>query len=207
MFSGYGAIASAGGGFIQALAAGLAANAMRNATANQLDLQNRFRNEALIGTFQPRLQTSGVETAREQIATGKQNREQAYGRVQNTRLSTGPDRRTGRDAQAYKLSGSNRAGLGGYSDWQLEQMIANIRAQDELNRISNFAGGEARVFPQKLDAARHEFDSLAFIGQLVSSLGGAAGNYSQLFGAGAQPQPALFDAGSNFNTAQFGGYA
>lgn len=185
--AGYGAIAGAAGGLIQAVAAGLAANAMKNTFGNQLDLQAGLRNQALVGAFQPRLQTSGVETAREEIGAGSQKRQDAYGRLEGTRLGLG--QKTGeRERGKSRLFGKARADLSGYSDHQLDQMIHTIRTQDELNRISNFAGGEARIFPYKLDAAKHEYDQLSFFGQLVSSLGGAAGNYAQLFGAGGQPQ-------------------
>lgn len=206
-----GAGANVLGGLMQSVAATMANKAQSDEFAREIQRQQRYRNEAF-GTFQPSLITRGVETARDQIGEGSQKRQDFYGKVGETKLGIGggPNER---DKQLYGLLGKGRADLGGYSDWALNQMVSNIRTQDELNRISNFAGGTAQVFPYKMEEAGHAGDELAFWGSLIASLGGGAGSFvksgaqagpawsSQYPGAGGQPYE------SRYNPYTGGGYS
>jgi hypothetical protein len=176
----------------------MAKRAQEEEFAREIQRQQRYRNEAF-GTFQPSLRGRGVETAREQIGEGAQKREDFYGKVGETQFGVGggPNER---DKALYGLLGKGRAQLGGYSDWALNQLISNIRTQDELNRISNFAGGTAQVFPYRMEEASHAGDELAFWGSLIASLGGGAGSFigggggGRGFGGGGQ----MFDAPQGF---------
>lgn len=181
---GIGAGANLVGGTVQAVAASLAAQAMQREFEREMLRQQRYRNEAF-GGLQPYLPTLGVETARQQIAQGAQNRMNLFGQVGQAPLALGAQPNQVEQAR-YGLLGQARANLGGYSDWQLNQMINAIRAQDELNRISSFSRGTAQVFPYRMYDAQHSQDQLAFFGNLISSLGGSAGNWASLFGTGPQ---------------------
>lgn len=174
------------GGIIQSVAASRAKEEMEDEFRDQIDLQNRYRNQAF-GTFEQATPFRGVETARDQIAEGSANREAFFGKTGKTRFggAGGPNKR---DEQAFALSAKNRADLGGYSDWALRQMIANIRTQDELNRISSFAGGRANVFPLQMEEASHAGDELAFWGKLIQSLGSGTGAFLDAGGAGPSAQ-------------------
>lgn len=181
--AGYGAIAQAGGGIIQSVAASLAQKAMEEAFRKQLELQEGYRNQAF-GVFQPALQQRGVETARKQIGEGSQNRQGFYQKVGQAPLALKGGQNQ-RDKANYALQGQVRGQVGGYSDWAINQMINNIRAQDAINKISNFAGGDAQVFPYQLQEAQHSQDELAAFGGMLSGLGGAASSYGNYF---QQPQ-------------------
>ena len=187
------------GGLMQSVAATMAKHAQEAEFAREIQRQQRYRNEAF-NTFQPHVQTLGVETARPEIAQGAQNRESAYGKIGETKFGTqgGP---SARDKAQYGLLGQQRAQLGGYSDWALNRMIANIRTQDELNRISNFAGGTAQVFPYKMEEAGHKGDELAFWGSLIASLGSGAGSFLPSGGSPTAQQGSAFGGqGSPPNT-------
>jgi len=183
--AGYGAIAGVAGGAIQGIAAELAAQAMARQFQAQQDLQRGFANQAYT-TWEPAVQQMGVETAREQLGQGQAGRQAAYQAV-NQPLAIGAAP-TARDQAAYNMAGQAKAKLGSYGDWTLKQHIKNLRTQDELNRIANFAGGEANVFPYKMQSAQHSWDDLAFLGQLIGAAGGASGSFGSLYGQQALSQ-------------------
>lgn len=188
---GIGAGANLVGGTMQMIAASIAAQKMREQFLNEMQRQGAYRNQAF-GALEGVLPQRGVEAARTSIAEGAANRRNFYGQVGAAPLAIGGGPST-RDRAAYSLAGANRAQLGGYSDWALDQMIKQIRLQDELNKVSNFAGGMAGVFPYLMYDAQHSQDKLAAAGNLISSIGGGAQGWSQLFGQppqstyGAQP--------------------
>lgn len=183
------AIAGAGanfvGGIMQAIAASQAQKAMTAAYQRELQKQQGYSNQAY-NTFEGGLQPRGVEQARQDIAQGSQQRQALYQNVNQTPfgLYGGP---TQTDRSNYALQGKLRGNLGGYSDWALNQAIRNIRTQDQLNQISNFAHGTATTFPYRLNDAQHSADELAFWGTLIAGLGGGAQNYQQLFGNTSAP--------------------
>ena len=154
---------------------------MGDALRREMERQQGYRNEAL-GAFQPGTTQRGAETAETQIQQGAQHRQGLYDTVGSAQFGTKPAA-TARDQASYKLKGMARARLGGYSDWALDQMIANIRVQDQLNKISNFAGGTAQVFPYRMFDAQHSADDLAMVGGLISSIGGSAPAWGQMFGS------------------------
>lgn len=199
---GIGAGAQLVGGTIQAIAAKQAQQAMKEAFERELARQGRYRGEAF-SVFENAAPGRSAETAREQIGAGAQNRQEQFQRIGQTQLGFGAGP-TARDTAALNLAGQARANLGGYSDWQLDQMIANIRAQDELNRISNFAAGTAQVFPYRQYEAQHSQDDLAALGGLISSIGGSAPAWGQLFGGAPAANPVNTQGSAAFGQAAFG---
>ena len=183
---GIGAGSNIVGGLMQSIAAGMANRAMSKQFQRELERQQAHRNQAF-GTFETATPFRGVETAGQQIQQGAANREQAYHDISQAPLSIGGAQPTGRDQARYDLQGKSRANLGGYSDWALNQMISNIRTQDELNKITNFAAGDASVFPYRMYEAQHKGDELAFWGSLISSIGGGAGSFLNSGGQGGGP--------------------
>jgi hypothetical protein len=185
---GIGSAANVVGGLMQAVAASQAAQAQHTELKRELQRQQGFRNEAL-DTFQTGLDNRSAETAETQIQAGADKRNAAFEQVGRQQFGLGkqPNMST-RDQALYKLKGMSRARLGGYSDWGLDQWINNLRTQDQLNKISNFAGGTAQVFPYRMDDAQHSMDELAFWGNLISSIGGSAANWAQMFGGSPRAQ-------------------
>lgn len=214
---GVGAGANLVGGLMQSVAGSMANRAMDEAFKREIGRQNAFRNEAF-GVFQPSVQLRGSEEALKQRDIGAGKRMGAYEDIGQTRFGTGGPSEG--DQIAYGLAGQNRAKLGGWSDWALNQMISNIRTQDELNRISDWARGAQSLFPLRMYNAQHSGDELAFWGSLISSLGGGAGSFLSSNQGGSpaggyfQQNPNQgyyggmqgFDAGQGFGQ-QFAGYA
>lgn len=169
---------------MQMIAARQAQRAMFNAFQAEQSRQAGYRNQAF-GTLGEAIPQRGVETARSQMAEGAQHRRDSYENVNQAELGIGGKGQTARDKANYSLQGDARAKLGSYSDWQLRQMVQHIRTQDKLNKISNFAGGNAGVFPYVMQDAQHQGDTLAAMGQLVAAAGGTATSFNSLFNGGA----------------------
>lgn len=185
---GIGAGANVVGGIMQSIAASQAKRNMEQEFAREMQRQARLRNEAF-GIVQPGFAARGVEQARMDIEEGSKKRQEFYNKVAQTPFAIQqPQAQTPRTVAGFRMAGQNRAQLGGYSDWQLEQMIRSIRLQDELNRVSNFAGGWKQVFPYRMYDAQHSADELAFWGNLISSIGGTAQGWGSLFGGAPQAQ-------------------
>jgi hypothetical protein len=203
----YGAIAGAAantvGGILQSIAASQAKQAMADAYAREIQKQQGYSNQAYGGVFEPGLGARGVEQARTSIGEGSQQRQAAYQNINQTPLSLSGGQ-TLADRNNYAMQGKLRGNLGGYSDWALDQAIRNIRAQDELNKISNYAHGTATTFPYRMYDAQHSADELAFWGTMISGLGGGAQNYAQLFGSNSAPGGGF---NMNMSPGSGGGYS
>lgn len=185
------------GAVMQMVAAKKAEAEMAQTFQKEQDLQNRYQVQAF-GNHQQLVPTQGVETARQDLAAGKERRVGEYNRLNENRLGGGPA--NARDQQAFALSGNARANLGSYSDWQLNNAIRRIRSADRLNRIVFNASEDAGVFPYRMFDAQHSADDLAALGQLAASAGGATTAFGSLYGA--QPKGGLTDGA---NGAQYGG--
>lgn len=169
------------GGIIQGIAANRAKKDMQRQLNKELERQARYQQQAF-GGFEGYVPSLGVETARQQLKKGVDRRLAEYAVLKDTPLDTeqAPAVTAARDSAYYDLAGNSRAKYGSYADWQLEQAIARIRQQNELNKISDFSRGTASVFPYKMYDAQHSEDGLNFLGSAISSLGGAAANWAQL---------------------------
>ncbi len=167
----------AAGGILNIIGSVMANNAMNAAFKAEMARQAGFRNQAsaeLPGVYK----TQGVEYAKEHMAKGKQNRLDAYNEVGQVPFSASQPKGSGAtktDNAAYSLSGLSRAKLASYGDWQLDKAIDEIRAQEKLRKISNFAAGDADVFPYKMQDAQHAGDDWKFIGSLLGATAPLAG--------------------------------
>jgi hypothetical protein len=192
MLGAIGAGANVAGGAIQAVAAMQAKRAMGKVYEREIVQQNKIRNQALGNVFQPALQTRGVEQARSDIATGRGEREASYEDLGNVDFTGGQQAPGGEDPRGlanFELMGNLRAQLGAYSDWGLENLIRQIRSQEQLNRLSDTSRGRASTFPARMYDAQHSADQLAMVGNLISSVGGGAQGWGELFGLGQNPTP------------------
>jgi hypothetical protein len=192
MSAGIGMGANIVGGELQGWAALLDKWAMQEAYKAEANRQAGFRDEAL-GTFNKGVGQSNFASAQKAIGAGSDQRRAEYGKLANVPLGSGFSPQSGYNPTAdnayMSMIGNARANLGGYSDWAFNQSINNLRNQQNLSRITNFAGGQARnVFPLQMYAAQHSNDDLAAIGQAISSLGGAAANYAQFNSSPTQGQ-------------------
>lgn len=184
--SGVGAGAAIVGTELQGWAALLDKWAMQDAYQKQAQLQGQYRQQAT-QAFNTGLAGMGSDQAAKDLSVGAQNRQSQYAQANATPLSVQGSPLSGllnaRVQAAAQLSGGQRATLGSYGDWLQNQYMRNQNTNRQLNQISNFAGGSASVFPLQMYAAQHSMDDLAAVGQAISSLGGAAGNYMNLYGS------------------------
>lgn len=192
--TGIGAGASVVGGIIQSIAAAQAQKAMTRAFERELRRQNVYSNDAT-QAFHGTLQNDSVENANKLISEGAADRVGKYDALPQLGLNKG-SQQDGRVAQNVHSNGVALGRLGGYSDWQMNRDIANILQQDKIDKTINFAGGTASVFPYRMNEAQHSQDMLAFIGQMVSAVGGSAPAWGQMFQA---------PAGTNGATPSLGG--
>lgn len=174
------------GGELQGWAALLDKWNMQKTYENEARQQAAFRDQAM-QQFGRGVRQSTPARAEGYIGQGANLRQQEYSKLGQVPLGSGFSPMSGYKSSpddAYlSLVGGARANLGGYSDWAVQQAINNIRNQQALNQITSFAGGQAKnVFPLQMYKAQHSNDALAAIGQAIQSIGGAAGNYAQLYG-------------------------
>ena len=174
----------------------LARQDMGRAFRNELNTQRGYGTQAQdivnqsIAQSNPGAMQGGMQGA-------VNNRLAAYNAIGQIPLGLGPNKQSQYNpavADAYtKMLGGLRAKNLSYSDWALQQAIANLNTQRQLDRISNFAGGQANnVYPLQMYKAQHGWDDLAMAGQAISSIGGAAANYAQF---AQQPQQGRAPAG------------
>jgi len=169
------------GGEISGWAALLEKWAMQDQYEQELKRQAAFRDQAL-GQFNTRVGTAGAATAQDQMAQGAANRMAMYNAIQATpsalQVKSQPRGNPARDAATAQMLGQDRANLGKYSDWGLQQTIQNLNTQRALAAIESKAGGQAGVYPYRMYDAQHSQDTLSQIGQAISSIGGGSANYS-----------------------------
>ena len=203
MSSGYGMAASIVGTELQGWAALLDKWAMGDTYRQQQQEQNQFR-QAGQNLINQRIQASGFNNARQEMAQGQQQREQGYQQVENQPFSLqGPTPIPGQEQkrnQAYtNMLGAARAKLGSYGDWLQQQWLANQGYNRGLGQLSNFAAGTESVFPLQMYKAQHSMDALSAIGQAISSLGGGSTNFGSLWAAPSQGQTSLSAPNFNFS--------
>lgn len=205
-----GAVTNVIGGEMQGWAAKLAQMATTEEMQNELKRQSGFRRDATGQLFQylPQL---GAEYAGQQLTQGADARNARYAEGYAAPLVAGMEKKgQAGDAAAIELMGKERAKLGAYGDWQSNQSIGDSRLQEQLNRVYSKSGGQASIFPYRLQRAQHSQDMLAAIGQMISSIGGGSTNFSQLYGgsaAGQQQQGYTASQGVNFSNTPYLGNA
>jgi hypothetical protein len=178
---GLGAATNIAGGEISGWAAMLSKWAMQDAFQREAQRQAAYQGQAL-GAFNKGLGGAGVDTAQSQLAQGMADRMQRYAQVGAVPLGFG-GHVTPRDQAQSQLIGQQRAKLGSYQDWGLQQALQQMQTGRQLNQIGNFAAGTAGVFPYRMYKAQHSQDTLAAIGAAISSIGGSTANYASLLGS------------------------
>ncbi len=161
---------------------------MNERATQEMQRQKGFQKQAT-GEFEKSLGQSGVERAKADTSKGSQILQDQYAKTAS--LPTGAEsasaslptsqvseERAGAQNQAARVSQAN---LGGISEWDINQWIKNLRAQQQLGHIANFARGSANVMPWEIQAASN---SRAGEHALGTGLG-LAGSLLGLYGAGA----------------------
>ena len=150
--------------------------------------QKAYAEEAT-GVFGERLGGATADVAGSQMETGAKQRLAEFANIAKLRLApTNNLVMTPQDKASFETTTKSRAKLGSYSDWALKQAIQDIRTQQELNRITSFAGGTAQVFPFKSYDAQHEYDWLANLGAAIQGSSGAVEGFYGAPHQGSVPQ-------------------
>ncbi len=170
------------GGEISGWAAVLARDEMFKKYKEEQRRQESFRTEGA-GLFDQAVGHAGAEEAGRQLDKSAGERRATFDQVGQTPLGL-PNRTQqsfspSADKAYLKLRGGQRAKLGSYGDWGLDQALNQAMSQERINRLSDKAGGVASLFPYRMYQAEHSQDLLAQIGAAISSIGGGAANYGQ----------------------------
>ena len=135
-----------------------------------------------------RLDQGGVAAANKEMAQGQNLREGEYKQAESMPFSLQgaspvPGAQNKRNQAYTDMLGAARARMGSYGDWLQQQWVKNQDTNRRLGQVSGEAAGSAGVFPLQMYKAQHSMDTLAAIGQAISSIGGSATNFGSLFGA------------------------
>lgn len=172
---------------------------MNDALAASMRRQRKREDEAQ-GVVQQSLAKSSRASAEEQLQQGAQQSQAEYQRLAQI-PATSAALPFGSSPQQQQIVGAEnaqsnaaRAALMGYSNYDLLQMIKNLRAQQQLGVVGNFAGGDLGLLPLQMQAAQRSGDTLAGVGSIASSLGGyfssQPGSFGQQsYGAGSLNAP------------------
>lgn len=182
-----GAALSAAGTGMQMAAAKQSERAMNKSVASEVKRQRGYRDEAM-QAYQRSLAESGRETAERDIGAGEAARAAAYQRLQEIPLAAPSNTQAPVETTSPGRSGAakeqnmakQQAAYMGLSEWQLRQLIKNMRAQQHLGMISTIARDSAGVNPFEVQQARHAGDTLAGIGGITSAAGSMLGAYGAM---------------------------
>lgn len=181
-------IALAVGAGLQAAGAAKARNAMNDRTSAELNRQRKFRQEGK-ERFAGSLQQSTPERAKGLLQEGEQMSLARSKQTQSVPLTIEQPEQGSttqvRDRAEMNRGNRARAAVSAQPWWTLNQAIKDIRANQELGTINNFAQGSQAQLPLEIQDASHKGDTLAGIGSLVSMLGSLYGISSIASGAGA----------------------
>lgn len=166
------------GNFLQMAAAMQAQRNMDQQYRAEMERQGNLTTTAR-AALRPEIASYNIGNVEDQIATSAHNRMGAYDTamgVPSTQAGPGMSSSYNTLADQYgKIGAQSRANLGGYSDWQLNNQINQIKTQNALNQAANYAQGFASVFPYQMYDAAHSQDKLAAMGKWVGNLGSLSG--------------------------------
>lgn len=194
------ALVSAG---LQEAGAQQAEHAANRATGAEIDRQAKYRKEAQ-AKWEASLKASTPEAAKTVMDAGTQQRNADYAQQQAVPLTQGATPGVGgtqrvvtapSHASQDLLANAARARLSGYTEWDLQQGIKDLRAEQALSQISNFSRGSENILPMELNHAAHSGDSLASIGSLIGLAGSLYGGASAISNT-ASPGAVLGDLGA-----------
>lgn len=163
---------------------------MEEQAQNELGRQKGFQRQAQ-QQFQQSADQSDVQHAMAQQQQGEQQRLAAMSATMSQPLlannnpvdsnSQSITQQQGGQA-ALGQSAAAQAKLGGMSEWDLQQWIKNIRANQMLGIIGSNARNSAQVLPMELAQAQHSGDALRGVGMGLSALGALGSGYSAFLG-------------------------
>lgn len=168
--------------------------AMESAAQDEMARQKGYQKKAT-EQYQQSAAVSDVATAQQQARQGEQQRLEQYAQAAKAPLvatqspldtqSQTITQQQGGQAQ-QQLAGAAQARMGGMSEWDLQQWIKNIRANQMLGIIGANARNSAQVLPMELAGAQHKGDAWRMGGTVLGALGALGGGYASFLSAPAQ---------------------
>lgn len=169
-------------------------SAMNDKTKAEVLRQKGYQQKST-GEFERSLAQSAPKVAQQQIDSGAEARLGDLTKASQIPISgAGPldlsapnTVQAGQAAAQLGQQAQAKAKLGGYSDFDLQQWIKNLRAQQQIGMYGQFAKQSSQVLPYELQAAARSAEDMRGAGTALSAagmltgLGGAAG----AFGGGA----------------------
>lgn len=173
-------------------------HAMNAAASAEAQRQAGYQKQAN-QVFQTSLAQSSPGTAQQQMQQGQDKAQAQYQKLESIPLSTSAAPfQTGQNGQSMvqgqtQLSNNAQAKLQGYSEWDLQQAIKNLTANQQLGIINTNASRSAGVLPYEIQQAGHTGDMLSGIGGLFGAGGSVLGTYGALssLGAAASTAPSV----------------
>lgn len=177
----------------------MAASAAEQDAMNQKTKQEVLRQKGIqkksTGEFEKSLAAGAPKVAQQQIDSGAEARladmqktaALPIGGASPLEMSSSNAVQAGQAAAQMSQQAQAKAKLGVYSDFDLQQWIKNLRAQQQIGMYGQFARQSAQVLPYELQAAGRSAEDMRGAGTGLSAagalvgLGGAAG----AFGSGA----------------------
>ena len=199
-------------------------NAANRRMSEELARQQDYQKKAS-KTFEDSLAGSTPEKAQQVMDAGTASRMADYAKQQSVPLSPSGQQPVGGEssrlvsapaAQAQdRLSNVSRARHAGYTEWDLQQAIKDMQAEQQLGIWNNFSRGSSNILPMELQAAAHAGDSAKGIGAGLgmasslyggfSSLGSMSGSGTINAGQGATSSPFMSMLGTG-GQGLYGGY-
>lgn len=138
----------------------------------------RDQSQAVLGTSQGQMTPESVMS---KTKAGAERHKAGYDAAEGVPLAasaaTAPLQRsattvnTNREQARQESSDTRRAGLMGYSEWELQRAIENLLNNQQLGLTQNFAQGSNSVLPLELQAAQRAGEGLTGFGSLLSTAG------------------------------------
>jgi hypothetical protein len=176
--------------------------------------QRKYSGEGA-ATFKKSLSESGSEQAGKQIGAGAAAMQQRYEGMPALGTSAAPSL-AGSPSTSVEAAGRNqltsmsnvaRARLMGYNEWDVNQALKNLRAQQALGVTSGLSQASEQPLGMEIQQASHAGDTLQGIGRLLGAVGGVAGMMSSAGGsAGGGAVPASQKAAMYNEFLGQGGY-
>lgn len=194
-----GAAAAAAGAGLQIAGAEESTNAMNQALAENIAEQGQYQKQAT-GVFQQSLEQSSPASAQADMAKGVANAEAQYQQLESAPESeTSTAAQTGSSGQPSSAlvrgktqqSNTSQAALQGYTEWDLQQQIKDLQANQNLGIIGFNSRNLANILPYQVQQASQAGAELTGIGGLVGAAGGVLGTY----GATRPQAPSIASAG------------
>lgn len=170
-------------------------SAANRAMSQELARQRGYQQKAS-SAFAASLAGSTPAVAEDTIKAGSAERQADYAKARSVPLtSSASPLPTGASSRLVnpvasagedQLSDIARARLAGYTEWDMQQAIKNLRANQALAQIGNFSRGSQNILPMELQSAQNQGQGLAFGGGLLSGLGQVGMTAYPLWGTGAK---------------------